>query len=452
MDVRTAGPQVPLATPGAAPAAPAAPAQAGQTPAAPGAIPALPTDHGATAAMTWAAGQADLDQISVPDFLVPVGYDPAGGGVHAHTAGIPISHDPNAGDFLKPVEVLKDAPLQGFFKPIIMTISQPFDTWPVGAGPVSGRSFSSVGDPHETTGDGLKFDNMKHGDFVKLKSADNDFVLQTRQKPYAKNPEATVNTAAGVKLGADKAFYDGETNTLTINGEKVPMKPTRTINLKDGGTVQIHDHGLRLTSPVGDVVNITRHPLYIDVTGMVSEKRKDGEIRGSLGAFDSDTQRDNELMGRSGTRPIGNPNNPYDRDDFLEEWRVRPYEDDLMGPDPTNGRQLDLDKRPPDLVARQRAQRDFMLADIDNDGVIQGEELTPALKQYDADGDGKILSAEFVERRVKEKQVEAVHQGRPLIFRWEPTVDKQEEERQAELKARATREAAAREAARRLAR
>lgn len=452
MDVRTAGPQVPLATPAAAPATPAAPAQAGQAPTAPGAIPALPTDQGATAAMNWSAGEADLDQISVPDFLVPVGFDPAGGGVHAHTTGIPVANGGEASDFLKPVEVKKDAALQSFFEPIVMKINQPFDNWPVGVARVSGRNFSSVGDPHETTGDGLKFDNMKHGDFVKLKSVSNDFVLQTRQKPYVKNPEATVNTAAGVKLGEDKAFYDGETNTLTVNGEKVSMTPTRTINLKDGGKIQISDNGLRLTSPQGDAVNIVRHASYIDVTGTISEFRQDGEIRGSLGAFDSDNDRDNELMGRFGTKPIGNPSNPYDRDDFLEEWRVRPYEDDLMGPDPTNGRQLDLDKRPPDLIARQRAQRDFMLADIDNNGVVQGEELTAELKKYDTDGDGKVLAHEFVELRIKEKQTEAIHQGRPLIFKWEPTVDKQEEERQAALKAQAAREAAARDAARRLAR
>lgn len=448
MDVRTAGPNVPLATPATAPApaGPAAPAQAAPT--APGAIPALPNNHGATAAMNWTAGQADLDAIDVPDFLIPVTFDPAGGGQDASTTAVEVKHDPTAANANTTALVIGEAPLQSFLQPIVLQLNQPFDTWPVGARRVSGNTFSSVGDPHETTGDGLKFDNMKHGDFVKLKSVDNDFMLQTRQKPYVKNPEATVNTAAGVKLGADKAFYDGETNTLKINGEDVAMKPARTIKLKDGGTVQIGDGFLRLTTRVGDVVNIEKRASYIDITGHVSPNRYDGEVRGALGAFDNDSTKANDLMGRSGDTPIGNPDNPYDRDDFMEEWRVRPYEDDLMGPDPTNGRQIDLDKRPPELVARQRAQRDFMLADIDNDGKITGAELTAALKKYDTNGDGKLLEDEFVAVKVTERQDEAVHKGRPLVFTWKPELDKQEEERQRELKAAATRAAEARNALR----
>ncbi|HEY9723211.1 MAG TPA: hypothetical protein V6D47_14470, partial [Oscillatoriaceae cyanobacterium] len=60
----------------------------------------------------------------------------------------------------------------------------PTNAWPVGDAPLNDneRSFSSVGDPHETTGDGTKFDNELTGDFVKLKSASGDFQLETRQE------------------------------------------------------------------------------------------------------------------------------------------------------------------------------------------------------------------------------------------------------------------------------
>ncbi|HBN07428.1 MAG TPA: hypothetical protein DD435_01865 [Cyanobacteria bacterium UBA8530] len=100
------------------------------------------------------------------------------------------------------------------------------------------------------------------------------------------------------------------------------------MKLPDGGSVRrlpnvdqsgVSTVNFEIVSPKGDKVHIRDFGYLLNLDGEVSSQRKDGEIRGSLGAFDNDTSTDNDLLGRGG-------NNLKDVDSFLEEWRVKPEE------------------------------------------------------------------------------------------------------------------------------
>ena len=190
---------------------------------------------------------------------------------------------------------------------------------------IAGGSFSSVGDPHETTGDGMKFDNMQTGNFVKLRAKSGDFELQTRQDPWDRNPQATVNTAAAVKVNAqgDKVAYDANTGALTFNGKPVTVTADKPFEIPGGGRIEASQDGYKVVSAKGDAVNIMDRGTYLDVTGEVSADRRDGDVTGSLGRMDSDTDWSNDLVGRDGK-------DIKDVNAFIEEWRVKP-EEDLIG-------------------------------------------------------------------------------------------------------------------------
>lgn len=253
--------------------------------------------------------------------------------------------------------------------------------WPVGDKPIQGRTFSSIGDPHETTGDGLLFDNMLRGEFVKLMSATGDFVLQTRHSAWDRNPKATVNTAAAVAMGDDCVAFDFLTKKLTVNGSDVPFTPGSKYALPGGSSVEVDAQGvIRMTSPKGDKVNIELHSDYIDITGELAASRKDGEIRGSLGVFDNDTTVANDLLGRSGTTVVGNQKDQAAIDLFLNEWRVGPDENIFY--------------RSEDM----RFFNDYL--DADGDRIADATASTDYIKErYDIDGDGKITRNELVAAR-----------------------------------------------------
>lgn len=390
--------------PGPAPAIPGAPAgpavpEAGAAPQQPQPTPALNGDQAATAAnVQYNVTQVDIDGIDLQEFQALDGmlqnfmqdgqitaqewatYDKT----RVFYAGGPAHHPTPA-----------PAPTGGSAPAPATPPSPPPTAWEVGTEPITGRGFSSVGDPHETTGDGKKFDNMKVGDFIKLASASGDFVLQTRQEPWAKNPKATVNTEAAVKLGKDVVAYNGKTNTITINGQAREMKVGEEIKLPDGGTVRRTADGVSMTSAKGDKVNILDRGTYIDVGGEVSAQRKDGEIRGSLGAFDADSVGNNDMLGRSGNAQIG------DLDKFLEEWRVKGGEGLIPG-DPPGGGARDA----AEMEARRKDEAEFNNADVTKGGWLSGTEVKAEYKKYDQNNDGEITKDEFMSGRETERAAE----------------------------------------------
>lgn len=198
-----------------------------------------------------------------------------------------------------------------------------------GADPTGGNeglTFASVGDPHVTTGDGLKFDNQKVGTFVQAKSESGDFQLPSTQTDCALIPGmeelagGMVNTAAGVKMNASgtQVGFDALTQQLSVAGEVVPLPEAggAPIEVPGGGSVAVDADGvIQITSAAGDTVTLLNHGNYLDITGEIAASRPAGSVRGALGAFDTDTDTANDMIMRDGTVTT-------DIDSFLESWRV----------------------------------------------------------------------------------------------------------------------------------
>jgi len=209
--------------------------------------------------------------------------------------------------------------------------------------PIQGAAFQSWGDPHEISGDGLKFDNMLTGTFTAFQSASGDLVLQKYQEKDEQGrwAGATLNKAAGIKVGDNTISYDIKGDQLMINGKKVSTAPGSSYQLPDGGSVSVAANGnITVNSAVGDAITIEKQDGYIDFSGQVSSSRPSGSVFGSLGTFDADTDPTNDLR-----RPDGSvfpityvPNKSATNqiaegqayvDQFLELWRV-PTSKDLI--------------------------------------------------------------------------------------------------------------------------
>lgn len=193
---------------------------------------------------------------------------------------------------------------------------------------IRGGSFQSWGDPHETTGDGKKFDNYKVGTFVAFRSAEGDLELQKRQARLTDKEHGIFNVEAGLKVGSNQISYDAASNRLTINGKRVSVKPGKSYTLPDGTKVRVgvsrNRHGDRVpgqpaisvVSPKGDRINILDQGKSLNFDGRISNQRESGSVYGSLGTFDSDNKAGNDMR-------LPNGQVTQNVDAFLEAWRVR---------------------------------------------------------------------------------------------------------------------------------
>lgn len=209
--------------------------------------------------------------------------------------------------------------------------------------PIEGGSFQSWGDPHEVSGDGLKYDNMLTGTFTAFQSASGDLVLQKYQEKdeAGRWAGATLNKAAGLKVGDNTISYDIRGDQLMVNGQRVSTAPGTSVQLPDGGSVVVgQDGNITVNSAAGDKITIVKQDGYIDFKGELAPSRPSGSVYGSLGTFDADKDPTNDLRRPDGSVfPIDyNPNKSAHNhvnndqayvDQFLELWRV-PTNQDLI--------------------------------------------------------------------------------------------------------------------------
>ncbi|MBM3268415.1 MAG: hypothetical protein FJZ01_12260 [Candidatus Sericytochromatia bacterium] len=195
------------------------------------------------------------------------------------------------------------------------TLTQKYTEAPKWEKTITQNSFRSWGDPHEVSGSGQKYDNMKRGDFIALQSFEGDFMVQKRQAAFG--GDATYNTTIAVRYLRDLVLYDPGKDELQVNGEKVALKPARTLTLSSGATVNVGQPRVTVTTTKGDVVNIIDQGKYSDIEGGVSKQRRLGSVYGELGMFADDRAKDFTLRNGFVTTSL---------DLFLEEWRVRPGE------------------------------------------------------------------------------------------------------------------------------
>lgn len=189
--------------------------------------------------------------------------------------------------------------------------------------------FSSVADPHVTTGNGRKFDNDQAGDFVLAKSKTGNLLVEAHNGKIP-GDKGLWQTKGAIKTDGDVVKYDAASNTLNINGKNVPFKPGQRIDLPGGGYVQTSKDTLSNGTPFnrlqvhtkeGDDVYMLRFTRanggsYLDITGSISGDRDTNDIKGSAGALDGDGKAANDLQTRDGKAT-------QDVTAFLNDWHVK---------------------------------------------------------------------------------------------------------------------------------
>ncbi|MEB3188013.1 MAG: hypothetical protein VKP72_11310 [bacterium] len=228
-----------------------------------------------------------------------------------------------------------------------------------------GLTFKSWGDPHEVSGDGLKFDNMGLGVFTALQSASGDLRFDKKHEsiPGTGADGSTVNTEAAIQFGTDLISYKTANNELMINGKKVELKDKEVFQLPDGGSVTRNGENYTAVSAKGDSITIQDRGKYLDFEGAISANRADGEVTGSLGRFDADTSATNDLVKADGTQA-------KDVNDFINSWK------------PAEGQSL-LDKKPEDLskFAEEKKALQSQLDGLLKQEDALGKERLPILKE-----------------------------------------------------------------------
>lgn len=179
-----------------------------------------------------------------------------------------------------------------------------------------GLKFRSHGDPHEVSGDGLKFDNQLVGDFIAMKSKSGDLMLQKRHEHvHGRNDGVTFNTEASLQTNGDVIHFDSQSNALTVNGKPTVLRNGESMKLPGGGTLTRNGDNYTIKTAQGDTITFLDQGDYMDIEGELSPTRKDGEVLGSLGRFDADSDASNDLVMPDGSLA-------KDLGEFLEAWRV----------------------------------------------------------------------------------------------------------------------------------
>ena len=172
------------------------------------------------------------------------------------------------------------------------------------------RTWSSVGDPHITSG-GDKFDNQQQGDFVQARTKDGSFEVQARQEKINGTDNFTANTNAAIKDGDNVVSYDVKTKKLTVNG-----KEWDGATQPPGGTkIERAADGFKVTTAKGDETTIRDKGVYLDLEGKLGPDRTVDDVQGALGKFDNVDDASSHVK-RDGTAAATT-------DEMITDWKVK---------------------------------------------------------------------------------------------------------------------------------
>lgn len=155
--------------------------------------------------------------------------------------------------------------------------------------PCRGNCGSTIGDPHYTTLDGLYYDFQGAGEYTLIRSADGQFVVQTRMQPWFGSSTATVNTGVATQVGSQRINVLLP-NVLVIDGEVVDGTNV-DLALDGGRLLRSGDSSIAIFWNTGDFIQITIAGSYINVRAQPDPLRA-GQVSGLLGNFNGDPMDD----------------------------------------------------------------------------------------------------------------------------------------------------------------
>ncbi len=196
---------------------------------------------------------------------------------------------------------------------------------PALAEPIQGDRATSLGAGYETTGDLLVFKNKKKGVFVAMRANDGTFEVQTLRQPRkARLQEGLQQRAVGVKANeeGDRLVYDTKTQLLTLDGQPLQMDNPSTTNLPNGGSIEANGNIYTITSEMGDRATLTVVGKFINLEVQAGPTRQGGDLKGSLGQFDSDADPTNDLAHPDSVQTASSTGWLTIIVVFLESWKI----------------------------------------------------------------------------------------------------------------------------------
>ena len=196
---------------------------------------------------------------------------------------------------------------------------------PVASGPFLPASH---GDVHIRSLDGLTWDFQATGDYLLLKSADNQVMVQARQQAWPEKPSVSVNRAGAMRVGASKVeWYMLPKRVLYVNGKVTAMPASRTA-LPGGGAIETLRSGSKETlmvywpnnSFVARMVAHSNNTMDLEVKKAVAPA---GTYEGMIGNMDGNRGNDFQIRGGAS---LGTSMTSADIARVGESWRVRANE------------------------------------------------------------------------------------------------------------------------------
>ena len=177
----------------------------------------------------------------------------------------------------------------------------------------------SWGDPHLVTFDRLAYDFQGVGEFVLVRSLNDDLEIQTRMKPWENSRVASINNAVAMNVAGDRVgFYVGRTPTLYLNGTPTTLE-TEMTQLQNGGKIVLAQGGYTVIWPDSSYVRVNLRASYLNIKILLSETRR-GRVEGLLGNFDG--TRTNELITSGGESISDRPSLDELYNQYGESWRI----------------------------------------------------------------------------------------------------------------------------------
>ncbi|NCR00641.1 MAG: S8 family serine peptidase [Microcystis aeruginosa L211-101] len=181
------------------------------------------------------------------------------------------------------------------------------------------------GDVHMVTFDKKYYDFQASGEFIFVESEreGDDWVVQTRQKPWIYNTSVAVNTAFATLVDGNRVVFDLDfANRIQINGINATLADGQSLSI--GNSIIQRSSNLYTLTYAGDdgiVDSADAQVKALDNGNHINlEVLRFGSVHGLLG--DSDGNPNNDFQLRDGTQLSPNPSWDEIHGKFADSWRV----------------------------------------------------------------------------------------------------------------------------------
>jgi hypothetical protein len=181
-------------------------------------------------------------------------------------------------------------------------------------------------DPHASTFDNVRYDLQAAGEFVSVKSLDDDLEIQIRLEANSGPAKVSFVTAVAARMGGHRVMLAVRTGTpLRIDGQPVELSDGRYLLSEKRDAAIIHSgNRYTLVWPDGTNIHVDFFRKFINLYVPVAKER-DGRLVGLMGDANGD-EGENDFQTRDGKSLSSPPEFETRYKVFAESWRISPDE------------------------------------------------------------------------------------------------------------------------------